>query len=284
MSDTISLLKQYGEDVGGVEQTLAFVASRWLAVEPTAISDPLLTDLLAKAQFYKATHNGTDTSFFRMPERTGLRLENSETNSLADSFLFGAPKRAKGSIMEYFGSGTANISLLESLPVARTSSGASASTSTRARIYCDGACTANGRKGAKAGFGGILLHADGTEETVSEALSPTESQTNQRGELRGLQWAFTKAMSLPEGADIYTDSEYAIKCFTEWGAGWAVRGWRKSDGKDVLHQDILKPMWETWKRRGNQIRLHHVSAHTGRSDIHSKGNARADALATASIH
>jgi ribonuclease HI len=256
MSDTISLLKQYGEDVGGIEQTLAFVAARWLAMEPTAISDPLLTDLLAKAQFHKSTHNG------------------------ADAFLFGTKLKAKGSLLDYFGTGFAansfatNSSPLDSMSITRT----------KARIYCDGACSANGRKGAKAGFGGILIHADGTEETVSEALGPTEQQTNQRGELKGLQWAFGKAMSLPEGADIYTDSEYAMKCFTEWGAGWAVRGWRKSDGKDVLHQDILKPMWEIWKRRGNQIRLHHVSAHTGRSDIHSKGNARADVLATASIN
>jgi ribonuclease HI len=248
--DTISLLKKYGETVGtgSVEQTLAFVAARWIAADPTAISDPLLTDLLAKAQF--------------------------QTGSIADSFLFGTKR--KGSIMEYFGvASTSNISLPESLP---------AITSTRARIYCDGACTANGRKGAKAGYGGLLVKSDGTEETVSEALAPTESQTNQRAELRGLQWAFGKAMSLPEGADIYTDSEYGMKCFTEWGAGWATRGWRKSDGKDVLHQDILKPMWDTWKRRGTQIRLYHVSAHTGKGDMHSKGNARADQLATASIH
>lgn len=256
--DTISLLKQYGEDVGGVgsaEGTLAFVAARWIAADPSAISDPLLTDLLAKAQFHKSTHSG------------------------ADCFLFGSSKpKAKGSLMDYFGTATgvatATKSPLESMPIARQ----------KARIYCDGACTANGRRGARAGFGGLLIHADGTEETVSEALNTTEQQTNQRAELRGLQWAFGKAMGLPEGADIYTDSEYAMKCFTEWGAGWAVRGWRKSDGKDVLHQDILKPMWETWKRRGNQIRLHHVSAHTGRGDIHSKGNARADVLATSSLN
>ena len=90
-------------------------------------------------------------------------------------------------------------------------------------------------------------------------------------------------MSLPEGAEIHTDSEYAIKCFTEWGALWASKGWKKSTGGDVLHQDILKPMWEVWKRRGSKIRLHHVAAHTGGRDIHSLGNAKADALAVASL-
>jgi hypothetical protein len=158
--DTISLLKKYGEDVGAgsVEQTLAFVAARWIAADPTAISDPLLTDLLARAQF----HTG------------------SSQTSIADSFLFGTKR--KGSIMEYFGVATIpNTSLPESLP---------AIASARARIYCDGACTANGRKGAKAGYGGLLVKSDGTEETVSEALAPTESQTNQRAELKGLQYTW----------------------------------------------------------------------------------------------
>ena len=253
--DTLSLLRAYGEDVGGTEGTLAFVAAKWLAVDPTAASDSLLTDILAKAHFHS---------------------RNSRVPSHADAF-FGT--RAKG-ILDFFG--TSNSSHVD------ISSRVGTTKETRARIYCDGACTANGRKGAKAGYGAILIHADGTEETVSEALGPTETQTNQRAELKGLQWAFGKAMNLPEGADIYTDSEYAMKCFKEWGAGWATRGWRKSDGKDVLHQDILKPMWETWKRfggsRSTQIRLHHVLAHTGRMDVHSRGNARADTLATASIH
>ena len=155
-----------------------------------------------------------------------------------------------------------------------------------ARIYCDGACHANGRRGAKAGFGGLVYDRTGVEvATISQPLATTEPQTNQRAELRALQWAFGKAMSLPENqtADIYTDSQYGIKCFTEWGALWASRGWRKTDGTEVLHQDILRPMWETWKSRGGRMRLHHVSAHTGGRDIHSLGNARADALATASI-
>lgn len=255
MADTISLLKQYGEDVGGAgssEGTLAFVAARWIAVDPTAISDPLLTDILAKAQFHSNIHKPTHTN--------------------VDSFLFNTKPTGKLNIMDYFGT------------AGTTSNTSNTSNTSRPRIYCDGACSANGRRGARAGFGGLLIHADGTEETVSEALKPSEQQTNQRAELRGLQWAFTKAMGLPEGADIYTDSEYAMKCFTEWGAGWAVRGWRKSDGKDVLHQDILKPMWEMWKHRGSKMTLRHVSAHTGRGDIHSKGNARADILATSSIN
>ncbi len=254
--ETIALLNEYAEgDVGSAEQTLAKVAARWLAVEPAAATDPLLADLLSKARFHKATHGG------------------------ADNFLFApaVPMFRKANILDYFGGGGATknpASALEQMPIARS----------RYRIYCDGACTANGRRGARAGYGAIVYAPSGEEvETVSRALDAAESQTNQRAELRALQWAFGKALTYPEGAEIHTDSEYAMKCSTKWGPLWAAKGWRKSTGGEVLHQDILRPMWEIWKSRGNQIRLHHVAAHTGGRDIHSVGNAKADHLATSSV-
>lgn len=253
MDEVIQLLNGYAaEDVGSTDQTLARVAVRWIVVEPAAASDPLLRDIIDRARFHKATHNG------------------------ADSFLFaGFPvQKYKSSILDYFGSPVVP-SVLEQ-PVTRTTA--------KHRIYCDGACHGNGKKGARAGYGAILYAPTGEVlETVSKALDTAEGQTNQRAELRALQWAFGKAQTLLEGAEIHTDSAYAMKCFTEWGPLWAAKGWHKSTGGEVLHQDILRPMWEIWKSRGNQIRLYHVAAHTGGRDIHSLGNAKADALATASI-
>jgi ribonuclease HI len=247
---TIDLLNEYAEgDVGSAEQTLARVAARWIAAEPAAATDPLLQDVLGRARFHKATHGG------------------------ADSFLFAPPPSRKANILDYFGAHKAP-SALEQMPVARS----------RYRIYCDGACSANGRRGAKAGFGAIVYSPSGEEvESFSKALDAAEPHTNQRAELRALQWAFGKALAIPEGAEIHTDSEYAMKCFTEWGPLWAAKGWRKAGGGEVLHQDILRPMWEIWKSRGQQIRLHHVAAHTGGRDIHSVGNAKADELAVASL-
>jgi len=248
MAETIALLNEYAEDVGSAEQTLARVAARWINVDPSAIGDSLIRDLLDRARFHKATHAG------------------------ADSFLFTSARNAhKSNILDYFGTTSAT---LMTAPIPHK----------RYRIYCDGACQSNGRRGAKAGYGAVVYTPIGDEmETTSSALQAHEAQTNQRAELRGLQWAFGKAIALSEGADIHTDSEYSIKCFTEWGAKWATRGWRKADGGEVLHQDILRPMWEIWKTRGMQIRMYHVSAHTGGRDIHSLGNAKADSLATASI-
>jgi ribonuclease HI len=260
--DTIALLKEYAEgDVGSVEKTLALVAARWIAAEPSAAQDPLLTELLGRARLWRATHEG------------------------ADAFLFAQLPTRRTTILDFFGcsaSGSSTKAIPTPTPVTIGSQ--------RYFIYCDGACQANGRRGARAGYGGVLQAPDGRElETVSEALATHESQTNQRAELRALQWAFTKAAEVAAKdktatTEIHTDSEYAMKCFTEWGAGWAAKGWRKAGGDPVLHQDIIRPMWEMWKMRGSTMRLHHVAAHTGARDRHSKGNARADALAVASLH
>ncbi len=260
--DTIALLKEYAEgDVGSVERTLALVAARWIAAEPTAAQDTLLADVLGRARLWRATHEGADT------------------------FLFAQLPTRRTTILDFFGG------------VSSSGSGSTKATATpvtigsqRYFIYCDGACQANGRRGARAGYGDVLQAPDGRElETVSEALATHETQTNQRAELRALQWAFTKAAEVAAKdktatTEIHTDSEYAMKCFTEWGAGWAAKGWRKAGGDPVLHQDIIRPMWEMWKMRGSTMRLHHVAAHTGAGDRHSKGNARADALAVASLN
>jgi ribonuclease HI len=149
----------------------------------------------------------------------------------------------------------------------------------RAHIYCDGACVANGKRGAKASWG-MTVQREGREiQTKSGALGLQEQHTNQRAELKGLYEAMKYAITTDTGADIHTDSEYAIKCLQEWCPTWASRGWKKADGDAVLHQDLLKPMYDLWRQRGIKIRLFHVRSHTGHSDLHSRGNERADMLA-----
>ena len=152
----------------------------------------------------------------------------------------------------------------------------------RLTIYCDGSCTNNGRAGAKAGFG-VYVTRDGVDVLRhSEPLTAGEPATNQRAELRGLQYALDYVKRAGTAtADIYTDSKYSLNCLQTWGSGWEKNGWKKSDGKDVLHQDVLKPMMATWKFLGGRVVLHHVLGHTGSGDEASRGNAIADELACA---
>ena len=151
-------------------------------------------------------------------------------------------------------------------------------------IFCDGACSNNGRRGARAGYGVAVFLNDVEIAATSRALAPDETQTNQRAELRGLETALAAAVATSASiCRIYTDSEYAINCLTRWGPGWSRSGWRKADGGPVLHRDILEPLLETWRSLRGKASLTHVRAHTGRTDTLSGGNARADELARLAI-
>jgi ribonuclease HI len=177
------------------------------------------------------------------------------------------------SILDYFKAEAAGISLDRPLVE-----------QTRLQIYSDGACTANGRKAAQAAFGVAVFKNSKEVHTVAECLGPKELHTNQRAELKGLLKAMEIASMSEEGADIHTDSQYAMDCLQEWAPKWVAKGWRKADGEPVQNQDILKPMWGLWKNRGSKIRLFHIRSHTGRTDAHSRGNERADELATSCLH
>jgi ribonuclease HI len=155
-------------------------------------------------------------------------------------------------------------------------------------IFCDGACINNGRRGARAGYGMVVRRGTAELLAVSEALRADEPQTNQRAELRGIGCAINYALQAAESGittiRIYTDSEYAINCLTKWSPAWRRAGWRKAGGEPVLHRDLLEPLCDAWGTLRGVAFLNHVQAHTGRGDLISLGNERADGLARASLN
>lgn len=264
--DTCQILQNHANRSTGLEKTLALVASRWIAAEPEAVGDPLLSELLKRAEIAPdCSYTGTssfDNLMCRGPQTSRIRLGGATT------------------LLDYFQTTPAS-SASPASPSSSFffSSSSSSAKSERLQIFCDGACTANGRRGAAAGFG-VSVQKEGAESlAISEPLEIDEQHTNQRAELHGLYKALQIAMESKEGADIYTDSRYAMDCLIKWCPGWVASGWKKVDKKPVLHQDLLKPMWELWKQRGSKASIFHVSAHTGGRDVLSKGNARADELA-----
>ena len=157
-------------------------------------------------------------------------------------------------------------------------------------IFTDGSCINNGRKGAKAAYSIVFL---GTKEhgppllEIAQAVPSTEPQTNQRAELSAIYQAVMTVQERnlwKEATKIcfWTDSQYAIKCITEWGPGWEAKGWKKRDGKPIEHLDLLKPLIQLRAEKGAKFTLRYVEAH--QSAVRSqqfpwRWNARADALA-----
>ena len=160
---------------------------------------------------------------------------------------------------------------------------------TTLNLFTDGACSDNGKRSAKGGYG---VHVYGKPQyDISTPLFPNEQQTNNRGELRAIQAALDLIeQNQGEWGTTYTeyfiwsDSEYSIHSLTKWAKGWKASGWKKRDGQPIQNIDIIKPLYERIQRMP-RVSLHHVRAHQDlkRNEFPFDGNIRADALATASI-
>lgn len=94
--------------------------------------------------------------------------------------------------------------------------------------------------------------------------------------------ALTEACKLAEGqtVTIYTDSRYAFGVVHDFGALWKHRGFLKSDGKSILHHNLIADLLDA-VLLPKQIAVCKCIAHTNFSDPVSAGNARADAAAKA---
>lgn len=151
------------------------------------------------------------------------------------------------------------------------------------RVFTDGACSKNGKPDAVAGF--AAWFPENRELSSSHRIPAGESQTNQRAELSAIHLAVTtleREGFLDEDIAIYSDSEYSINCLTKWLPGWTSRGWKTSEGKDVLHQDLIKDISGKLARFRSH-RFIHVKAHTGSGDDLSRQNDVVDRMARCTI-
>lgn len=151
------------------------------------------------------------------------------------------------------------------------------------RVFTDGACSHNGRPGAKAGF--AVWFPDHPDLSCAERIPDGHAQTNQRAELAAIRRAVQVLEThgfCTDDLQIYTDSKYSIDCLTNWLPGWISRGWKTADGKDVLHQDLIKDA-SARLSKFKSYRFIHVKAHTGGADELSRHNDRVDRMARATI-
>lgn len=152
-------------------------------------------------------------------------------------------------------------------------------------IFCDGACSGNGRKGAVGGWGWAYWPSSGVrgapEVAAADRLDvpPGLPATNQRAELTALlkvlRWL--AAYSVPS-VNIYTDSMYTINCTSVWGPSWKKAGWKRKTGEPLLNLDLIIPLVELWRPAW---KLHHVRGHQTNSSPEAYGNNWVDQAAVA---
>ncbi len=120
------------------------------------------------------------------------------------------------------------------------------------------------------GWGTVIYFDDGSVHELGDASKKT---TNNRMEMQAAIAAleFLKSSEQNKPITLYTDSEYLINCVTKWVKGWKRKGWKKSDGKPVLNQDLLEILDNL---NNQQIKWQHVRGHAG-----NIGNERCDTIA-----
>jgi len=150
-------------------------------------------------------------------------------------------------------------------------------------VYIDGSCINNGKMNAKAGYGVFFAHDDiRNESNVVEG-----KQTNNTGELTAMIRALEilkKEIEDKRIINIYTDSEYVMKCSGSYGEKLAKNNWKTKEDKIPPNLKLLQKIYDLYHANKKHINIHHIKAHTNLHDKHSIGNSNADRLANIAVN
>ncbi|GAB2468836.1 ribonuclease H family protein [Xylanimonas ulmi] len=132
-------------------------------------------------------------------------------------------------------------------------------------VSTDGSCLRN--PGGAIGWAWID-HEGGRFDSGGAA-----SGTNQIAELTAVLRA-VEAHPGPEPLLIESDSQYAIRCSSEWLEGWRRKGWRTASGSPVKNLELVQAIDAAITGREGPVRFRWVRGHVG-----NPFNERADELA-----
>src|SRR5262245_46346781 len=161
-------------------------------------------------------------------------------------------------------------------------------------LWCDGACSGNGRESSAGGWAALLISgrpvegggADAAvgmlEREVTRLTEPgpvsidlsggrpmraiaiwgdESPSTNNRMEIRGLLEGL-RALKRPTRVQAHVDSSYVMKAFTDrWLDGWQRRGWVNSQKKPVANRDLWEELLVA--RRPHRLEFTKVAGHSG---------------------
>ena len=174
-------------------------------------------------------------------------------------------------------------------------------------LWCDGACSGNGRESSAGGWAAVLISgrpvqggeaaAGMLEREIRRLTEPgpvsidmgngramramaiwgNESPaTNNRMEMTGLLEGL-RVLKRPTHVQAHVDSTYLMKAFTDrWLDGWQRRGWVNSQKKPVANRDLWEELLIAAKP--HQLEFTKVAGHSG-----VRLNELVDQLAVAAV-
>jgi ribonuclease HI len=133
-------------------------------------------------------------------------------------------------------------------------------------IWTDGSNSlkAPGRPG---GWAAILIFGEKEHIVQGARFDCTNNQAELMACIDGLG-----QLKTPCRVDIFTDSEYVQKGWSEWLPKWLAHDWVNSLGNDVANREIWQELKYLCEK--HYVTFHHVMGHTG-----IENNERADKLA-----
>jgi ribonuclease HI len=145
---------------------------------------------------------------------------------------------------------------------------------THIEIYTDGSCIGNPGHG---GYGVVILRRDNNGAILNrrERSGFELSTTNIRMEMIAACAAIESLGRVTdEPITVFCDANLIPNAMNGWLANWKAKGWKKSDGKIVVNQDL----WERLEAaaKGRNVTWAWVRGHNG-----NEHNERADRLAYA---
>jgi ribonuclease HI len=144
-------------------------------------------------------------------------------------------------------------------------------------VYTDGSCIHNGKPNAKAGIG--VYFAENDPRNVSRKFGG--KQSNNTAELSAIidvSDILKDEINNNETIVICSDSQYAIRCCSTYGAKLASNGWTE----EKPNLELVKKAYNIYRNKYN-VTFKHIFAHTGKQDRHSIGNDGADRMANMAI-
>lgn len=156
---------------------------------------------------------------------------------------------------------------------------------TSIRVFTDGACEGNGKRGARASY--ACWFPENKELSIAKRVPDEDGQTNQRAEMlaiaESVRIVLSKFPSDEVDFKIYTDSMYSKDCLTKWIQGWIKNDWKTSAGGPVKHRDLIEETSRNLAKFKSYMIIH-VAAHTGGTDEFSKHNEIVDKMAVQVLH
>jgi len=131
--------------------------------------------------------------------------------------------------------------------------------------YTDGGCRGNPGPG---GWGFLLINT--ATGNALERCGGERETTNNRMEMLAAINAIAAIKKPGMRIRVHSDSQYLIKCASEWIPGWKARGWKKKDG-ELKNVDLLQEIDRLLQLQ--RVTWQWVKGHSG-----EPGNERVDAL------